>query len=49
MQRDAADAKRAIDIVNLDPAAEPLVDVRELINLDDAMSDEELHFGANNW
>lgn len=52
MQRHAADAKRVIDIVNLDPAAEhfdyePLVDVRELINLDDAMSDEELHFGPN--
>lgn len=41
-----------IDIVNLDPAAEhfdyqPLIDIRELIHLDDAMSDEELHFGPN--
>lgn len=41
-----------IDVVNLDPAAEhfdyqPLIDIRELIHLDDAMSDEELHFGPN--
>lgn len=38
--------------MNLDPAAEhfdyqPLIDIRELIHLDDAMSDEELHFGPN--
>lgn len=36
----------------MDPAAEhfeyqPLIDIRELIHLDDAMSDEELHFGPN--
>lgn len=41
-----------INVVNLDPAAEhfdyqPLIDIRELIHLDDAMSDEELHFGPN--
>lgn len=52
MQRHAADEKRVIDVVNLDPAAEhfdyqPLIDIRELIHLDDAMSDEELHFGPN--
>lgn len=52
IQRHAADAKRIINIVNLDPAAEhfdyqPLIDIRELIHLDDAMSDEELHFGPN--
>lgn len=36
----------------MDPAAEhfdyqPLIDIRELIHLDDAMSDEQLHFGPN--
>lgn len=36
----------------MDPAAEnfeyqPLVDIRELIQLDDAMDDEELHYGPN--
>lgn len=36
----------------MDPAAEhfdynPLVDVRELIHVDDAMEDEDLHFGPN--
>lgn len=39
-------------MVNLDPAAEhfsyePLIDIRELIELDDAMEDEELHYGPN--
>jgi len=43
---------RTINVVNLDPAAErfdysPIVDVRELIQLDDAMDDEELRFGPN--
>lgn len=52
MQRHAADEKRTIEIVNLDPAAEnftyqPLVDIRDLIQLDDAMEDEELHYGPN--
>lgn len=52
MQKHAADSKRNIEIVNLDPAAEhfdysPLVDIRDLIHLDDAMEDEELHFGPN--
>lgn len=52
IQRHAADKGRVIDIVNLDPAAEifdyePLVDIRDLIQLDDAMEDEELHFGPN--
>lgn len=52
IQRHAADEKRVIDVVNLDPAAEhfdyqPLVDIRELIHVDDAMEDEELHFGPN--
>ncbi|XP_037948321.1 GPN-loop GTPase 3 [Teleopsis dalmanni] len=52
LQRHAYDAKRTIDIVNLDPAAEhfdykPIVDIRELIQLDDAMEDEELHYGPN--
>lgn len=48
----ASDAKRIVEVVNLDPAAEhfdyePLVDIRELIHLDDAMEDEELQFGPN--
>lgn len=52
MQRHAADNGRVIEVVNLDPAAEvfdyqPLVDIRELIHLDDAMDDEELHYGPN--
>lgn len=46
------DVKREINVVNLDPAAEhfdyePIVDIRELINLQDTMEDEELHFGPN--
>ncbi|KAG5680591.1 hypothetical protein PVAND_010087 [Polypedilum vanderplanki] len=52
MQRHAADSGRIIEIVNLDPAAEvfeyqPFVDIRDLIHLDDAMEDEELHYGPN--
>lgn len=52
MQRHYADAKRAVDIVNLDPAAEhfdyePSIDIRELIQLDDTMEDEDLNFGPN--
>lgn len=52
MQRHAQDSKRVIEVVNLDPAAEhfdyqPLVDIRDLIQLDDAMDDEELHYGPN--
>lgn len=50
--KQATDTKRVIEVVNLDPAAEhfdyePLVDIRELIHLDDAMEDEELKFGPN--
>lgn len=42
--------KRRIDVVNLDPAAEeftynPIVDVRELIDINDVM--EELDYGPN--
>lgn len=52
MQQHAASEKKVIEIVNLDPAAEyfdyePLVDIRELIQLDDAMEDVELQFGPN--
>jgi len=41
-----------IHVINLDPAAEhfsynPTVDVRDLINVEDAMEDEELNFGPN--
>lgn len=52
MQRHASDNGRKIEVVNLDPAAEvfdyqPLIDIRELIHLDDAMEDEVLNFGPN--
>ncbi|XP_063984017.1 GPN-loop GTPase 3 [Diachasmimorpha longicaudata] len=52
MQKQAADDNKIVHIVNLDPAAEffdyePLVDIRELIHVDDAMEDEELKFGPN--
>ena len=52
MQRHAADNDKVIQIVNMDPAAEyfeynPMVDVRELIQVDDAMEDPELKFGPN--
>ncbi|XP_074028591.1 GPN-loop GTPase 3 [Leptinotarsa decemlineata] len=44
--------KRNIKVVNLDPAAEhfqynPLVDIRELIQVQDTMEDEDLQFGPN--
>ncbi|XP_060534218.1 GPN-loop GTPase 3 [Cylas formicarius] len=47
-----ADSQRNIEVVNLDPAAEhfdyqPIVDIRELIQVQDTMEDEELHFGPN--
>ncbi|XP_046655734.1 GPN-loop GTPase 3-like [Daphnia pulicaria] len=52
MQRHAETARRNIHIVNLDPAAEsfeykPSIDIRDLIHVDDAMEDEEMHFGPN--
>lgn len=52
MQQHAASERQVIEVVNLDPAAEyfdyePLVDIRELIQLDDAMEDDELRFGPN--
>ncbi|KAH0564570.1 GPN-loop GTPase 3 [Cotesia glomerata] len=52
MQKHAADENKTIHVVNLDPAAEyfdyePLVDIRELISVDDAMEDEEFKFGPN--
>lgn len=52
MQQFAVDERKVVDVVNLDPAAEyfdyePLVDIRELIQLDDAMEDDVLRFGPN--
>ncbi|XP_071860051.1 GPN-loop GTPase 3 [Bombus fervidus] len=52
MQQHAVNERQVIEVVNLDPAAEyfdyePLVDIRELIQLDDAMEDDELRFGPN--
>jgi len=48
----AADAKRTVNVVNLDPAADrfiytPVADIRDLIQLDDVMEDEEMKFGPN--
>lgn len=50
MEKHAQVTKRGIRIVNLDPAAEkfnyePLADVRNLIQVDDVMEDEELKLG----
>lgn len=50
--RHAEDAGKIIRVVNLDPAAEyfdydPVVDIRELIHVDDAMEDEDMKFGPN--
>lgn len=41
-----------VSVVNLDPAAEafsyqPLLDIRDLIQLDDVMQDEDMDFGPN--
>lgn len=52
MLRHAGDMKRIVEVVNLDPAAEhfdyePLFDIRQLIELDDAMEDSDLQFGPN--
>lgn len=52
MQKHAADSGRSIHVVNLDPAAEyfnyePLVDVRDLVQLDDVMEAEDLSYGPN--
>jgi len=49
---DADGSGRVLHVVNLDPAAEnfdyePLADVRDLIQLDDAMEDPEMRFGPN--
>lgn len=52
MREHANNTNRIINVVNLDPAAEyfsydPLADIRDLIEVDDAMDDEVLHFGPN--
>ena len=52
MQRHGENTRRTIHIVNLDPAAEafdynPSIDIRDLIHVDDAMEDEEMHYGPN--
>jgi GPN-loop GTPase len=44
--------RRSVKIVNLDPAAEyfeyPVsADIRDLIEVDDVMDDDSLHFGPN--
>jgi len=50
MEKHAESTNRNIRIVNLDPAAEkfdyqPLADIRELIQLDDVLSDEDIQLG----
>jgi GPN-loop GTPase len=52
MQNHFEAARRNVKLVNLDPAAEffkynVYADIRDLIQLDDAMEDETLHFGPN--
>ncbi|XP_021959362.1 GPN-loop GTPase 3 [Folsomia candida] len=52
LEKRAEASHRNIRIVNLDPAAEtfnyePLADVRELIQVEDVMEDEDLHLGPN--
>lgn len=50
--RHVEESRKVIRVVNLDPAAEyfdyePMVDIRELIHVDDAMEDEDMKFGPN--
>ncbi|XP_038059214.1 GPN-loop GTPase 3-like [Patiria miniata] len=52
MLRHCENIHRAAHVVNLDPAAEyfdyePVADIKELIEVDDVMADEELRFGPN--
>jgi len=52
VERHAEETKRNIRIVNLDPAAEkfnydPLADVRNLIQVQDVLEDEEIKLGPN--
>ena len=52
MVRHGQALNRTIHAFNLDPAAEhfdyePIADIRQLINVEDIMSDEELSFGPN--
>jgi len=52
MLRHCENIHRAAHVVNLDPAAEyfdyePVADIRELIEVDDVMADDELRFGPN--
>lgn len=52
MQKHAETLNRVTHVVNLDPAADafsyqPLVDVRDLIQVDDVMQAEDLDFGPN--
>ncbi|XP_018897404.1 GPN-loop GTPase 3 [Bemisia tabaci] len=48
----AENEKKAVSVVNLDPAAEyfeyaPIADIRDLILVDDVMEDEDMKFGPN--
>ncbi|XP_042238512.1 GPN-loop GTPase 3-like [Homarus americanus] len=52
LQRHAETINRSMHIVNLDPAAEaftyePIVDVRDLIQVDDVMQADDMDFGPN--
>ncbi|XP_071552883.1 GPN-loop GTPase 3-like isoform X1 [Panulirus ornatus] len=52
LQKHAETINRVINVINLDPAAEsfsyaPLVDIRDLIQVDDVMQADDLDFGPN--
>lgn len=52
MEKHAEATKRNVKIINFDPAAEsydytPLFDVRDLIQLEDVMLDDDLQLGPN--
>ena len=52
LQRHTENTHRMVKIINLDPAAEDFkykvdADIRDLIHVDDAMEDEEMHLGPN--
>ena len=52
LKRHVENEGKVLEVVNLDPAAEffdyeALADIRELIQVDDVMEDQELKFGPN--
>jgi len=52
MMKHAQTVGHAMEVVNLDPAAEnfdynPIIDIRDLIKVDDVMEDADLQLGPN--